>query len=64
MKGESVMNKKVNKSSVFIMRMSDERKKKLKESADKMGMSLTEFADQALDLLMNSCTNQVANKTE
>jgi predicted HicB family RNase H-like nuclease len=64
MKGESIMNKKVNKSSVFIMRMSDERKKKLKESADKMGMSLTEFADQALDLLMNSCTNQVANKTE
>ena len=64
MKGESVMNKKVNKSSVFIMRMSDERKKKLKDSADKMGMSLTEFADQALDLLMNSCTNQVANKTE
>lgn len=41
--------KKTNKTSVFIMRMCDEKKDKIKKIANDLGYSLTEFADMAFE---------------
>jgi hypothetical protein len=49
-KEEITMNtKKTNKTSVFIMRMCDEKKDKIKKIANDLGYSLTEFADMAFE---------------
>ena len=58
------MKKKNNKPSVFIMRMSDEKKNAIKAKADEMGLSLTQFADLAFDNMMKLNENKEEKQDE